>query len=80
MPGNERTHKPPSAKSLSERKKTTQASPEVRNRLVIGQERRTQSRRSGEAADLIEDAMDVALGAEGEAWERRRSDRRKRAA
>ena len=80
MPGNERIHKPPPAKSLSVREKSKPASPEERNRPVIGHERRTHIRRSGEAADLAEDAMDVALGTEGEAWERRRGDRRKKAA
>ena len=80
MAGNERIHKRSLAKSVSEQEKTMQASREERNHPVKNHERRTRDRRSGEAAELIEDAMDVALGAEGESWERRRRERRKNAA
>ena len=79
MPGNARNNKPSLAQNVSERKEATHATPEEKN-PVVARERRTRIRRSGEAADPIEGAMDVALGTEDESWDRRRSNRRKNAA
>lgn len=73
MPGNARLNKPSLAPNVSDQEKAKHSPPEQQNNPVM--DRRTHSRRSGEAAVPIEDAMDVALGTEGELWDRRRSRR-----
>ena len=79
MPGNARNNKLSLAQNVSERKEATRATPQQQN-PVVARERRTRIRRSGEAANRVEDAMDVAMGTETEAWDRRRRDRRNNAA
>lgn len=76
----DKANKPSLAQNVSDRKETKYSSPEQQAKPVLAHDRRTRSRRSDDAVEPIEDAMDVALGTEDEAWERRRRPRRKEAA
>ena len=76
MPGDDRRNKPSRAKHVSDKQEAK--SLPAQQTAGIARERRTHNRRSKEAAGPIEDPMDVALGSEDEAWDRRRSRRDRR--
>ena len=79
MPEKARLNKRILGKSVSKPEETRHSSPKEESRTLIPHERRNGTRRSGEAADPNDNPMDVALGTEGEDWDRRRSQRRKNA-
>ena len=80
MPEKSRLNKPSLEYDVSDRGEPKHSSREEQAKPPIAHERRTRSRRSEDAAGPIADAMDVALGAEDDAWDRRHSARRKDAA
>lgn len=85
MPGNERLNKPSRETNVGKqnvggKEETEHSSPEQRSHPVSADNRRTGSRRTEEATDSNDSAMDVALGTEREAWDRRRRPRRDDAA
>ncbi len=88
MPDNAHQNKPSLAKNVdksnvNKSEETRRSSPADKSRPVVApdvaHDRRTRARRIADA-EPIDSAMDVALGTEDEAWDRRRSPRRKNAA